>query len=241
MAEAKKHEKHAEHDGSWVERRFTAEPTSRTNWLALLGGLGGVTLGAGTFASFLHDPPLPVGNGLLVAGAIATGVSLFVRDSSTAPLRVGALGVGIERDSSQPVRVAWCDIERIRWDERAEVLIVEAGAERIVISEAGHGAALAWVVHEALERIPSRVEMPAERAQSFATRANPHEGEVLQASRPQVAGRRCKASGAIVTFENDAHLCEQCGQVYHREHVPERCLTCDAPLEALALQRAQAG
>src|SRR3954470_18619527 len=143
MAEAKKHDKHGAHEGTWTERRFTAEPTSRSNWLALLGGPGAVSLGAGTFASFLHEPPLPVGNVLLALGAVATAASMFVRDTSTIPLRVGALGIGVERDGPQPVRFAWCDIERIGWDDRARGVVVESGAERLLVSEAGHGAALA--------------------------------------------------------------------------------------------------
>jgi primosomal protein N' len=48
----------------------------------------------------------------------------------------------------------------------------------------------------------------------------------------QVAGRRCAKCDAVITFEVDARLCAQCGQVYHREHVPDRCVTCDAELKS---------
>jgi hypothetical protein len=48
----------------------------------------------------------------------------------------------------------------------------------------------------------------------------------------QVAGRKCVVCAAVITFEVDARLCGRCGQVYHREHVPERCATCDGELKS---------
>jgi hypothetical protein len=51
----------------------------------------------------------------------------------------------------------------------------------------------------------------------------------------QVAGRRCKATDRVISYEPDARLCPTCGEAYHRDHVPETCLTCDHEI-ASALQ-----
>jgi hypothetical protein len=47
---------------------------------------------------------------------------------------------------------------------------------------------------------------------------------------PQIAGQSCKATGKVISFEKDARLCGQCGELYHKSGVPDRCLTCDARL-----------
>ena len=52
-----------------------------------------------------------------------------------------------------------------------------------------------------------------------------------RAERAQLAGARCKASDELIAFEKDARLCGRCGEVYHKSHVPDRCLTCDAALK----------
>ena len=228
MSAPPKTETHRE-SGAWTERRFSPEPTRRASFIALVGGLGGVALGAGTFAQWMSDPSLAAGPALLVGGALGTAVSVFMSDPTMVPLRIGDPGVGVERGGA-PVRVAWCDIERIRWDETARALVVEAGREQIVVSEGAHEAAVAWLAREALARIPARLELETEKSHALAARAGAHDGHVVAVEKPQVAGRRCKASGTIVTFEGDARLCDRCGQVYHREHVPARCLTCDAEL-----------
>jgi hypothetical protein len=56
------------------------------------------------------------------------------------------------------------------------------------------------------------------------------DGELLVVESLQVAGRECAASGKTIAFERDARLCPQCCQVYLKDRVPKKCLTCDAEL-----------
>jgi hypothetical protein len=55
---------------------------------------------------------------------------------------------------------------------------------------------------------------------------------VIDLEPPQVAGLRCKATDRPITFERDARLCGRCGEVYHKDGAPKRCLTCEAQLLA---------
>ena len=56
-------------------------------------------------------------------------------------------------------------------------------------------------------------------------------GEKLTLEPPQVAGQHCKQSDKLIAFEKDGRLCGRCGEVYHKDSVPQRCLTCDAALK----------
>jgi len=56
------------------------------------------------------------------------------------------------------------------------------------------------------------------------------DGELLTIDSLQVAGRHCAATDKPIAFERDARLCPNCAQVYHKDHVPKKCVTCNADL-----------
>jgi hypothetical protein len=210
-----------------TERRFVPTITGRAKLVAALGALGAMALGAGVYAQWIRTEPLAFSPWLLAAGAALVALATFVPDPGSMPLRVGPAGIAIERGGDQPDRLAWCDVERIAFEGDA-VVVTGAGAMRVVAGLPHHEGAAAWIVAEGLERVAKRVEVTEEqRARLPKTSEVP--GESLTFEPVQVAGRRCKASGKLISFEDDARLCPRCGQVYHREHVPERCVTCDAP------------
>jgi len=209
-----------------VERRFTAEPTGRSNIQALIGGLGAAALGAGSYAAWVPDVPLASSPYLFAAGALGLIVAALISERDATPLRVGAAGVAVERGGA-PERIAWYEVQDVRLE--GERLLVEGAGKRIVVPALHHGAAAAWVVKEALDRVPQRVKIPADKAAQLARGAD-EPGQLLPVEATQVAGRRCKASGVIISFEQDGRLCPRCGEVYDKKHVPERCLTCDAPM-----------
>jgi hypothetical protein len=62
------------------------------------------------------------------------------------------------------------------------------------------------------------------------------DGELLSVEGAQVAGRTCAASGKTIAFERDARLCPQCTQVYLKDKVPKKCLTCGAELGERAVE-----
>jgi hypothetical protein len=93
-------------------------------------------------------------------------------------------------------------------------------------------------VAEASRRIPSRVDI-SPKAHERLPRLVDAEGVVVPATRLQLAGQKCSASGVSITFESDARLCANCAALYHVQHVPAACLRCERPLaQAAASARA---
>ena len=216
-------------DGSLVEHRFEAEPTSLANLQALVGGLGATALGAGAYATWMHEVPMPAGSPLIVGGVIGIIAATLMGSSDSNPIRVGDAGVAVERGDGQPERIAWYEVDSIALDGGR--VVVEAGKKRIVAPVVHHAGAAGWILKEGLDRIPKRVKVPADQQHAILRGADEH-GKALRIEALQMAGRRCKASNTVISFEKDARACTRCGEVYEKKHVHEKCLTCDAPMQA---------
>jgi hypothetical protein len=219
--------------GKQTERRFSAEPTTRTNLQALVGGLGVAALGAGAYAAWMHDAPMAVTPYLLAASAAGIVAAWAMGSTQAIPLRVGDAGVAAERGKARPERIAWWEVEKVSSEGRGGV-VVEGAGKRIVAAPGHHAVAAGFIVKEALERIPKRVSMDAERTAALVGAADEGVGTLLPIEPAQVTGRRCKASNVIISFERDARTCRRCGEVYDRRHVPESCLTCEAPMTSVS-------
>jgi hypothetical protein len=213
-----------------VERRFMAESTERSNYQALVGGLGAAALGAGAYATWMHDAPMPAAPYLFGAGTIALVTSLLMGSSDAMPLRVGDAGVAVERGGDQPDRIGWFEIQKVTLEGKDRV-VVEGASKRIVAPTAHHAQAAAWILKEALARIPKRVTADADKRDEIAKGAHDH-AEMVPVEPMQVTGRRCKASDVIISFERDARVCKTCGEVYDKKHVPAKCLTCEHEMSA---------
>jgi hypothetical protein len=226
-------EVHRPHDkvasGKSSEHRFVAAPTTRTNLRALVAGLGMAALGAGFYAGFMRDAPMPATPYLFGAGAVGIILAFVMGSADSAPLRVGDAGVAAEKRGAQPDRLAWWEIEKVSLDPRGRV-VVEGAGRQIVAALDYHPVAAGWIVKEAMERLPKRVAIEPERGAELARAAEDDAGAVLRVEPAQVAGRRCKASNVIISFERDALTCRRCGEVYDLRHVPPKCLTCEAPM-----------
>jgi hypothetical protein len=103
------------------------------------------------------------------------------------------------------------------------------GAVSLVAPLSSHGAAAAWIVKEARERVPATVDVPQD-VDLPETRSS--DGQSTPLEPPQVVGKHCAASGKIIAYEPDARVCTRCERVYHKAHVPESC-ECGASLAAL--------
>jgi hypothetical protein len=215
--------------GQLKERRFEAEPGGGANLQALIGGLGAAALGAATYATWVHDTPMEVGPYLFGAGILGVIVASLMGADDGFPIRVGDVGVAVERGESQPERLQWFEIEKISL-EGSDRIVVEAGKKKIVAAKDHHAGAAGWILKEALARIPKRVTVPADQQPGILAGTDDH-GKLLVVEKMQLAGRRCKASNAVISFERDARSCRRCGEVYEKKHVPEKCLTCEAPME----------
>ena len=225
------HDHHDAHGkpGQPKERRFEAEPGGGANLQALIGGLGATALGAATYATWVHDKPMEVGPYLFGAGIVGVIIASLMGADDGFPIRVGDAGVAVERDEGQPERLHWYEIEKISL-EGGDRIVVEAGKKKIVAAKDHHAGAAGWILKEALARIPKRVTVPADQQPAILTGTEDH-GKTLVVEKVQLAGRRCKASNAVISFERDARSCKRCGEVYEKKHVPEKCLTCEAPME----------
>ncbi|HMI86441.1 MAG TPA: hypothetical protein VK550_20250 [Polyangiaceae bacterium] len=223
------HNAHGKTDaGQLKERRFEAEPGARANFQALIGGLGVAALGAATYATWVHDVPMEVGPYLFGVGILGVITAALMGASDGLPIRVGDAGVAVERGESQPERIYWFEIDQIGL-EGNDRIVVEGANKRIVAPLRHHAGAAGWILKEAMARIPKRVKVPPEQTPSILAGTDEH-GKTLSVEKIQLAGRRCKASGAIISFERDARSCKRCGEVYEKKHVPEKCLTCEAPM-----------
>jgi hypothetical protein len=222
------------------EQRFTPQPTTSPAVAKAVGGVGAAALGAGVWAQFGHDwmengmPPFAFAPALLAGGAVAFGVAVWLGTSGEAVLRVGAGGIGIEK-GKQITRIPWYEVERVVWDPEAQVLSVlgkdeAGGAQQLAVRPRVHPAALAWIVKEARERIPGRVDVPD--AALGVPEARQGDGEDIVMDAVQVVGKRCAATDRILAYEPDARVCPRCERVYHKLSVPTDC-ACGASLQGL--------
>jgi hypothetical protein len=210
------------------ERRFTPEP-SRTSYATLGAGmLGAGVLGAGVWAVWVSErqPPWPAGPYLVAAGAVALAAALWLGDIGAGPVRVGDAGIAVERGTDL-VRLAWCDIERLSVQGRK--LVIRGADVTLTLPMDAHRRAVAWVLSEAAQRLPDIVDVKPSVVDTLP-RPHPADAPQLEVPTVQVTGRHCAASDQPISFERDARLCPKCGQVYHRDRVPDTCVTCHAAL-----------
>lgn len=212
------------------ERRF--EPKASTSAVASVVGLsiGAVLLGAGTYAQWLRAEPLgphQAAPWLLLGGALLLiAIALFGPRAAT-PIRVGDAGIGREKDGGEIDRIEWRDVSRIVL-AGGDALTIESPGTTFVIPLAQNPQAAARVVSEARARIPAKVEEMDDKA---IPAVDASDGKVLPLEAVQVAGSRCKATDKLIAFEKDARLCGKCGEVYHKDAVPPKCLSCEAKLK----------
>jgi hypothetical protein len=221
------------------ERRFLPQSSGNPLFVKVLGGVGAVALGAGTWAQFGRSlmgvdlPPYAFGPYVLAGGAAAFGAAVWLGTSSEPAVRVGAGGVAVEK--SELVRIPWHAVERIVWDpDRAELsLRGKDGSGRdvnLAFRAITHPYAAAWIAREARARIPKVTDIPDEVAELPETRTS--DGEMLTLDPLQVVGMHCALSGKIIAYEPDAVVCPQCELVYHKASAPDEC-ECGASLAAV--------
>src|SRR5262249_18823694 len=82
--------------------------------------------------------------------------------------------------------------------------------------------AVGWLMKEALERIPRRVDIPDEMLEKLPG-AGEHAGQKLDLEPLQVVGKKCAASGKTISYEPDARVCVRCERAYLKGSVPRKC------------------
>ena len=195
--------------------------------------IGSVILGAGVYGQWIRTQvrpeltePHPYATYLLLGGALLLAAVFLFGPRPVKPIRVGDAGLGLEKEPGEIERLEWRDVTRILLG--GDVLTFQSPGSVLAIPIKQHPEAAARAVAEARVRIPGKLE---DVDTTGVAKPEDDEGELLPLDPPQLAGARCKASDELIAFEKDARLCGRCGEVYHKSHVPDRCLTCDAALK----------
>ncbi len=239
------------------ERRFVASGGVDAGIVRLMFAFGAMLLGAGAFGQFMRPnltqvdadgatlaalPPLPYAYGLLAAGALVTGVALWIGSSGGAAMRVGDGGVALEK--GEIVRMAWNAIKELTWDRAARTVHLlgtdEMGsAVDWTFAEKEYGDGVSWILKEARTRIPQLVDLDPETADEVDT-VSADAGELLHLEPLQVVGKRCAQCDGVLAYEPEGRVCPQCERVYHKAHVPEHC-ACGANIANLRPHKLLAG
>jgi hypothetical protein len=221
------------------EQRFEPRASANPMVVYVLGAIGAVAMGAGTWGefgslvraggpeSFKYAPYI------LAVGAVLVGIAIWIGTSGEPRLRVGDSGLAVERAGLR--RMPWYSVERVVWSEGAVRVTGKdetAASMTLVASLASHPQAAAWIVKEARARVPAVVELGED---TKLPEANANAGETLPLEPPHVVGKHCAASGKVIAYEPDARVCPRCERVYHKAHVPESC-ACGATLAEFKTQ-----
>jgi hypothetical protein len=214
------------------ERRYKGEQTYASKVAVGVGMLGGRALGGGVYSQWLCDQARGVAPYMALGGAAVLAGALIFGDLGTDPVRVGDGGVAIEK-GGEVLRILWCDLEQVSAENGK--LVLKGNDQTLVIPMAGQPQAVAKILAEGTRRVPDAMNVKRS-ALAGLPEPSDHDGEVLTMETLQVAGRHCAASDRPISFERDARLCPQCCQVYLRDEVPKKCVTCDAELGERAVR-----
>ncbi len=213
------------------ERRFVSQASTNPTIVRLIGALAALLLGAGLWGyfyatSFAEDEKLrAIPSYLIAAGAVLLGITIWIGTSSESPIRVGAPGISVEKGELR--RMPWWGVDKILFESGALALVIvgkdEAGANwTFKVPIKAHPEAAAWIVKEALDRIPRRVDIADEVIEKLPE-AYEHAGQRLDLEPLQVVGKKDAISGKAISYEPDARVCPRCERVYFKRSVPKKC------------------
>lgn len=229
MAETKKKKK-AKRERK--ERRFSPAQTYSSGAAVAGGMLGALALGAGVWGQWLSETPHSYSPFLFGGGAVALGASLWFGDAGAVPVRIGDAGIALER-GTELTRLAWCDLETI--EVSGKVLNVKGKNATFAIPVAAQPVAVAWILAEGTRRVPDAMNVKKSDL-SGLPEPKDLDGEMVPLEGVQVAGRHCAATDKPIAFERDARLCPNCAQVYLKDAVPKKCVTCERDLGSSAIE-----
>ena len=229
MAETKKKKK-AKRERK--ERRFSPEQTYASGATVGGGMLGALALGAGVWGQWISETPHNYSPYLLGGGAIALGASLWFGDAGAVPVRIGDAGIALER-GAELTRLAWCDLETV--EVVGKQLLAKGPNATFSIPIVAHPKAVAWILAEGTRRVPDAMNV---KKSDLAGLPEPKDldGELVALEGVQVAGKHCAATDKPIAFERDARLCPNCAQVYLKDSVPKKCVTCERDLGESAIE-----
>lgn len=209
------------------EMRFAPTNSASAALSMLAMSLGALAVGAGVYGKFIRTSmgaateAHPWSVYLLVGGAILFAAAAFLGAMPASPVRVGDAGIATEKGGSLE-RMAWYEVDSISFD--GSTLTARGAGKVFVLPVKAHLDAVMRIATEAKRRIPGKVDLGSVPSGTGAV------GEKLALEPEQLAGARCAASDRIISLEKDGRLCGRCGQRYHKDDVPARCVSCEAKL-----------
>jgi hypothetical protein len=229
MAETKKKKK-AKRERK--ERRFSPEQTYSSSAAVGVGMLGALAAGAGVWGQWISETPHAYSPYLFGGGALALGASLWFGDAGAVPVRIGDAGIALER-GTELTRLAWCDLETV--EVVGKQLIAKGNSTTFTIPVQAQPKAVAWILAEGTRRVPEAMNV---KKSDLAGLPEPKEldGELVLLEGVQITGRHCAATDKPIAFERDARLCPNCAQVYLKDAVPKKCVTCERDLGSSAIE-----
>lgn len=222
-------EKH-ESDAPVLRRRERLFKTSSGFYPWSTFGLGcasALLLGAGLGARWFQDNPPVWTWGLILVGGVTLSGLPWSHPAPELSVTVGDAGVSVEtRRETQ--RLAWHQMKRIT--ATAHQLLIEGAHHSLRITWGANPQAIAWILKEAAERLPHLLDVSPQQAKTLPA-PQAEAGTLQNVENAQIAGTRCAHSQELLSLEEDARLCKVCGQVYHRAHLPDQCVSCSHPLQ----------
>jgi hypothetical protein len=201
-----------------------------------MGAAGALLLGAGIWGQFgnvlrkVEVEPYEYAPWILAGGAVLLAVAIWLGTSTEAAIRVGVAGIAVEGNPTR--RMPWWRVDEVTGD--STLLVVhgkdEANADMLIrVTRGGIPGAMAWVLREARERARDRVELSDDAIETIG-KPSKDMGEIVPCPPLQVVGQRCGESDKMISYEPDARVCPKCERVYHKDHVPKKCVSCEASL-----------
>lgn len=218
---------------SRVERRFQPVSSPSDRLWTLLTHFGVLLLGAGVMGQFILREAPSYAALLLLAGGLCVGVTYFLGRGRGVPVRVGDLGVGLEKkDEFQ--RLRWCDVGRVRCESKSLLLEPkDSKGPLIVVDLARHALAASHIIRQAADRIQSKLAIEPEQ-RDHLLRAGDGQGEEVGEEVPviplQVAGKTYDGSTSLIALERDVVRCVRCAALYPRGESPNVCALCEQDL-----------
>jgi hypothetical protein len=209
-----------------LERCYRQESSSPDfiAWACLV--VAGLSLGAVSYGYFFV-PTSEYQTTLVVVFFVAQGIALYRGFANQTKILVGDAGVAIEQTTEQN-RLLWWEIKSVRYETESLVLVGETTSLRIPSQV--HTRAIRAILAEAAERLPNILDVPSKIANELPTLKDAPQPPAKRVESLQIAGKRCASTRQVITVERDARLCPQCASVYHRNNLPQVCVTCHREL-----------
>jgi hypothetical protein len=200
--------------------------------VAAIGMTGSLLLGAGAFGLWILDPALEWGSYLVAAGGLGLGVAIWFSAPEETAVLVGDAGVAVE-DGRDLSRIHWHEIQSVSL--RGGTVLIEAkGGKKLRFVLGANLKAAAFLFQETLERVPSVFNIEKSAAAKLPP-PDPAAGQLQAVVDDQIAGTRCAATQKPIQVEEEGRACPRCGQIYHKDGLPEQCVSCEAELKGRAL------